>query len=56
MSCSWVKRGIGVVDWVPGCQHPFVIRVKQLDGLKAKSINVVQGINYEKTLIDLLYE
>jgi hypothetical protein len=26
------------------------------DGLKAKSINVMQGINYEKTLIDLLYE
>jgi hypothetical protein len=26
------------------------------NGLKAKSINVAQGIDYEKTLIDLLYE
>jgi hypothetical protein len=48
-----VKRGIGVVDWMPGCQRPFVIRVQWL---KAKSINVMQEVNYEKTLIGQLYE
>jgi hypothetical protein len=38
---------------MPGYQRPFVIRVQWL---KAKSINVMPSVNYEKTLIGLLYE